>query len=155
MQLYTTCLFILYTHNVWIVIITPPRNNKLLGINSEKVISGTGCKTGFRKFSGQGSRIFLIKNWKFGYPKNFGVLYYEGVYYCVSEKWRTLLCGGLIMRFKHYLHMCIWNLDRLAFMAPIMRTRFLRTEIERVHVRPAPQEYHDTCDPAKWNRFWV
>ena len=28
---------------------------------------------------------------KNGYPKKFGVLYCEGVYYCILEKWRTLL----------------------------------------------------------------
>ena len=41
------------------------------------------------------------KNKKNGYPKNFGVLYCEGVYYCILEKWRTLLRTGLLMRFKH------------------------------------------------------
>ena len=40
---------------------------------------------------------------KNGYPKNVGVLYCEGVYYCILEKWRTLLRTGLLMRFKHYL----------------------------------------------------
>ena len=39
---------------------------------------------------------------KIGYPKNFGVLYCEGVYYWILEKWRTLFCTGLLMRFKHY-----------------------------------------------------
>ena len=38
---------------------------------------------------------------KNGYPKNVGVLYCEGVYYCILEKWRTLLRTGLLMRFKH------------------------------------------------------
>ena len=40
---------------------------------------------------------------KIGYPKNFGVLYCEGVYYWILEKWRTLLRTGLLMRFKHYI----------------------------------------------------
>ena len=37
---------------------------------------------------------------KNGYPKNVGVLYCEGVYYCILEKWCTLLRTGLLMRFK-------------------------------------------------------
>ena len=41
---------------------------------------------------------------KNGYPKNVGVLYCEGVYYCILEKWRTLLRTGLLMRFKHYIY---------------------------------------------------
>ena len=53
------------------------------------------------------------KNWskKNGYPKNFGVLYCEGVYYWILEKWRTLFCTGLLMRFKHYIkHASHWQL---------------------------------------------
>ena len=39
----------------------PLGNNKLLVINSEKIISGTPFKTGFTLFfSGQGSQIFLL-----------------------------------------------------------------------------------------------
>ena len=41
------------------------------------------------------------KNKKNGYPKNVGVLYCEGVYYCILEKWRTLLRTGLLMPFNH------------------------------------------------------
>ena len=46
---------------------------------------------------------------KNGYPKKIGVLYCEGVYYCILEKWRTLLRTGLLMRFKHYMQFLFWG----------------------------------------------
>ena len=52
-------------------------------------------------------KCYPKKNQKNGYPKNVGVLYCEGVYYCILEKWRTLLRTGLLMPFKHYMYVCI------------------------------------------------
>ena len=48
-------------------------------------------------------KMLAPKKTKIGYPKNVGVLYCEGVYYCILEQWRTLLRTGLLMRFKHYV----------------------------------------------------
>ena len=70
---YITCVY-----NVWIVIITPPRNNKLLGINSEKVISGTGFKNIFRT----GFKNIFLLNIENLVPRKF---------------WRTLFWGGLLL----------------------------------------------------------
>ena len=49
----------------------------------------------------------MIKQ-KLATQKKFGVLYCEVVYYWILEKWRTLFCTSLFMRFKHYTHTHIY-----------------------------------------------
>ena len=82
--------------NDWIVICNnnPPRNNKLLVINSEKVISGTGFKTGFKNIFRTGFKNIFLLNIENLVPQKF---------------WRTLLWGGLLLRLGKMAYFIVWG----------------------------------------------